>query len=422
MSESGIPERTTPTWEMELLVSGATIFGLLQLPALIDRVFFRVLNLSPDGYEGLLTPLWMYSKIAVVTLVLTFVVHLCLRGYWVALVGMDSVYPGGIRWEKLERGALARAGNQRRAPGMASIIERADNRATSVFGIGFGFAMVLLIPITLVLVALGLGLATDLAFGPGHMSQVLLIFMCLAVVPWVLARQLDRSLGERLDPGKGLGRRISAVLGFYSRLGMGRGSNPLVGLFVSHEGRGRASLVALVLVGPVMAGLLLQIWVGRGHSPLDYFVGISAEDATSPNNSPPAFYADLGTPDLVEIPLPHIPSRIAQGPYVELFIPLLPRFHGQAMQSACPQAMAAKVGPQATQARLQCLATLTDIRLDGQSLNLPLLASTDSKSQQPGVLAMVPVVSLAAGQHEISLARPSRTGRSPTRYRIVFWK
>ena len=36
------PAQTTPTWEMELLVSGATIFGLLQLPTLLDRAYFRV--------------------------------------------------------------------------------------------------------------------------------------------------------------------------------------------------------------------------------------------------------------------------------------------------------------------------------------------------------------------------------------------
>ena len=31
--------RTTPTWELELLISGATIFGLLQLPELLDQAY-----------------------------------------------------------------------------------------------------------------------------------------------------------------------------------------------------------------------------------------------------------------------------------------------------------------------------------------------------------------------------------------------
>jgi hypothetical protein len=91
-----LPAKTTPTWEMELLVSGATIVGLLQLPDLLDRLYFRVINLSPQAYYAVLTPLWVYTKVTVATLVLTFLTHICLRGYWVALVGMASVYPGGI--------------------------------------------------------------------------------------------------------------------------------------------------------------------------------------------------------------------------------------------------------------------------------------------------------------------------------------
>ena len=88
---NAVPPRTTPTWEMELLISGATIFGLLQLPELIDRAYLTTLNLSPPDYSGLINPLWMYAKFALITLVATFIAHLCLRGYWVALVGLDSV-------------------------------------------------------------------------------------------------------------------------------------------------------------------------------------------------------------------------------------------------------------------------------------------------------------------------------------------
>ncbi len=422
MSEDGLPDRTTPTWEMELLVSGATIFGLLQLPELLDRSYFRVLNISPEDYQGLLMPLWMYSKFAVVTLVLTFVAHLCLRGYWVALVGMDSVYPGGIRWDRLETGPLARAISKLRAPGMESIIERADNRATRVFGIGFGFAMVMLLPIMAVLIALALGLAVDLGFGPGHTSYVFAAFLLLMLAPWVLLRFLDRKIGDRLDPERGIGRTLSAMLGFYSRLGLGRGSNPLVGLFVSHEGRERAGWIALLLVGPVIAVLLLQVSIGRGQLPLGFFVGISADATDSPVTSPSAFYADSRDAGPVEVPLPHIPARVVTGPYVELFIPFLPRYHGTAMQGTCPQALAVSGEPQATQARLQCLAMLVDVRLDGKAMGLPLLASTDPATRQPGMLAMLPVAALPAGQHEIGLSRPGREGRAPVRYRIAFWK
>lgn len=110
---SQLPSDTTPTWEMELLVSGATTIGLLQLPGLLDKAYFSILNRSSEDVADLLQFLWLYSKISLITLIVTFVLHLCLRGYWVALVGMNSVYPGGVRWQNLRLGPIARQVSER---------------------------------------------------------------------------------------------------------------------------------------------------------------------------------------------------------------------------------------------------------------------------------------------------------------------
>ena len=419
---NAVPPRTTPTWEMELLISGATIFGLLQLPELIDRAYLTTLNLSPPDYSGLINPLWMYAKFALITLVATFIAHLCLRGYWVALVGLDSVYPGGIRWESLERGPIARASNQRHGRSMESIIERADNRATRVFAVGFGFAMVMMLPVAIVLLSLVASLVVDVVAGPGHAGAVFATVALLVLVPWLLLRALDRRLGARLPPQGSVSKFLSRALGAYSRLGMGRGSNPLVALFVSHEGRTRAGLAGLLFVVPVIAVLMVQASLAPGRLPLGFFVGLSAEDPTSPDASPAAFYADSGSSSDARIPLPHIPSRVASGTHVELFIPFLPRLHGPLLQAACPSALTVKREPAATRARLDCLATVNDLRLDGQPLAIRLDASSDPASGQPGMLAMVPVAALPPGRHELSLRAPARPDSSPRRYRIAFWK
>jgi hypothetical protein len=66
-----VPAQTTPTWEMELLVSGATIFGLLQLPTFLDHAYFRVATWCPvptQADDALVAVL----EGRVVTLVLTF--------------------------------------------------------------------------------------------------------------------------------------------------------------------------------------------------------------------------------------------------------------------------------------------------------------------------------------------------------------
>ena len=425
MDEAGreqVPAKTTPTWEMELLVSGATIFGLLQLPSLLDRGYYRALNLSSAEYEGLLFPLWLYSKVAVITLVITFLLHLVLRGYWVALVGMNSVYPGGIRWENLRLGPRSLERSRQQSGSMPALIERADNRATRVFGTGFGFAMVMGILAALVAAALVVGVLVDAAFGTGHLDQVFAAMVAALLLPWAIAALVDRHMGSRLAPGGRLARVLDAVFGVYARAGMGRRSNALVALFVSHEGRLRAVATALLLVLPVVVVLMVQTSIARGRLPLGMFVGLSTEDPFSPNTSVSAFYDDPHADRAVFLPMPHIPSRVVDGDYLELFVPFIPRFHGPALERACPAALPAKETP----ARLACLAKLSEIRIDGLPVDVPLEASSDSATGQPGMLAMIPVGKLAPGRHELSLNAPGRDGGDPQRpqrrFRIPFWK
>src|SRR5947209_5596517 len=102
-----VPARTTPTWEMELLVSGATVFGLLPLPGKLDALFYEQHGRALSTLvQSLMMALWIYARIAVMTLVGTFILHLALRGFWVALVGLDSVYPRGVQPERLRGGPI----------------------------------------------------------------------------------------------------------------------------------------------------------------------------------------------------------------------------------------------------------------------------------------------------------------------------
>ena len=38
-----LPRRTTPTWEVELLISGVAVFAMLQLPGWLDDRLFALL-------------------------------------------------------------------------------------------------------------------------------------------------------------------------------------------------------------------------------------------------------------------------------------------------------------------------------------------------------------------------------------------
>lgn len=122
-------------------------------------------------------------------------------------------------------------------------------------------------------------------------------------------------------------------------------------------------------------------------------------------------------------PLPYLANRVASGAYLPLFVPFIPRQHEPDMRRACPKAIAASreldSGPV-----LDCLAKLIDLRIDGAQVRVPLASSSDPQTGQRGLLAMLPMQALAAGQHEISLNAPrrKRDKGSTRRYRIPFWK
>ena len=415
-----VPAKTTPTWEMELLVSGATIVGLLQIPALLDHLYFRVVNLSPQDYYSLLTPLWTYSKVTVVTLVLTFLAHLCLRGYWVALVGMNSVYPGGVRWDKLGLGPIAR---ERFAAdgGIEEMIERADNRATRVFGVGVSIAILMAGLTTVFSLALLAGLAADVFFGEGYTRTVFGIVVALVLVPWFLSSVLDRRFGDRFLAASASRRTIGTVAGFYARWGAGPRGNPLIALFRSHVGRAKFAAITMLVLLPIFVVTVTQVSMSKGNLPFGLFVGLSGTDPLADSASPAAFYEDERGDPWAMMPLPHIRSRVVTGPYLQLFVPFIPRLHGQQLPAACPELR--KAGAADGRTRLDCLARMTALSLDGSPLAIRLDATTDAATGQPGMLAMVPVSALAPGRHELGLNSPDDHGVAPhRRYRIAFWK
>src|SRR5690606_11357745 len=83
-----VPRHTTPTWEMELLISGATVFALMQLPGAVEEVVNVLLPRFEANAGALVLLPATYFKSAVYALIVSFILHLATRGYWVALVGL----------------------------------------------------------------------------------------------------------------------------------------------------------------------------------------------------------------------------------------------------------------------------------------------------------------------------------------------
>ncbi|MBS0432416.1 MAG: hypothetical protein JSS21_08460 [Proteobacteria bacterium] len=421
-----IPRHTTPTWEVELLISGVAVFAMLQLPGwLNDRLRF-VLPRFGANWDGALAIVFVYLVGAAVILAATFALHLLLRAYWIALVGMHSVYPDGIRWERLRMGPIEREVMQRRDGDFSAMIERADNRASIVFAMGVVLAAGLLLLTALIVALFAAALAVTLAL---HLSvradQMLIACVLIVAMPVVLLHWLDRRLGARLRAGGVMHRAFAATFDLYARLGFANRGGVLA-MVSSHHGRWRVQAIAMAaMMVCVLSAVFGQRFALHPELFGDYawfpqFHGINA------NGVDAAYYDDQRDP-LSSGTEPFVQSMQIAGDYLRLVVPYQPDRDAEAMQRTCPSARTIAGADARADALLRCLAALHLVALDGQPLpGLRYDAGSDARSDRPALVAMIDVRTLAPGRHALAVARaPSAEnvgGRPADPWIIPFWR
>lgn len=427
---SSIPRHTTPTWEMELLISGVSVFAMLQLPGLMDQAYLALSPRLDQDWEGFSLLLFTYSKMSVLILSAAFVLHLALRGYWIALVGMNSIYPDGVVWDRLKLGPIQRRLIERRSISMADRIESADNRASIVFALGITMAQIM-VALVLVLSAgfiISAPLSWMLGWDWGFRNGSFLLIAML-ILPYAIAHFFDRRIGARLLPEGWIARAISKIFSAYSRFGYGSDTNPTMKLLQSHVGARKvfaATFFAILLVSLFATGqLILQqksiglgdyaLWPGASLGKVDSVIDQHYRDQSGEDNSL----------------LPTIDSMFPSGNYLSLIVPFNPKRHPALLAAACPEAWETATNPEQRAALLDCMGQLQELQLDGQPLqSLPLHYYSDPRTEQHGMLIVVPIGNLAAGEHSLSLNRAQAIDREDLedreqkshRYQIAFWK
>lgn len=310
----------TKTYDIELLISGALVFGLSAAPGGLDRLFDRW-GARLDGLASpALTYLYLYGQMIVYSLLATFVAHLCLRGYWIALLGLESVWSDDWSWDRLSLGPCSREHMQRRVTTLSASINTADDRASVIFAAGALLVMVSLYSLLIVIGAIGAGLLLEKGTGmPG--ARAFFIAIAVAFVPMVVIPLLDKKIGRRVNPNTVAGRVFARAVGvamFFSPL---RLTAPVQFVFQSRIGERRLS-IAMTMA----AGVLATILVGG----LLFRSGVLRVDGwrffdPSPTGASidPRHYRDSGVERSGR--LPTIDSDVISGPLIRLYLPYRPR-------------------------------------------------------------------------------------------------
>jgi len=309
---------------------------------------------------------------------------------------------------------------------MEDVIERADNRATTVFAAGVMLASTL-VGLTLAVVGFGLALLACNAAGYAVDPFTLFPFMALLVVPFVAAQLADRRYGDRLRPGSRGYRIVHGLLRGYSRLGMGISNNPVMALLASNGGQQRTILMTITTMSIVLFAVGGSYVAMRKPDAFGSFAMFPAMRSGDPHKVDAIHYDDQRNPTRDQ-PVPHIQGMVIAGDYLRLTVPYEPIRDDPAMRRSCPQ-LPTLAETQQSATALACLQALHGVMLDGQKLaSLRYEVGSDPGTGRPALLAMIDVRALTRGRHELQIARPPRDRASRTSdhdlpyWRIPFWR
>lgn len=425
---------TSPTWELELFLSGAFVFASFQLPAVIEGVFRRLEPHVTESTAFILFTGTLYAKAIAFTLIATFLIHLVSRAQWVALLGLHSVFPRGIRWDEMKVGPMTKEVYRAYMPDLARVIARLDNFCSIVFAAGLLLVVMFAYSTLLVSLLSGVAYLLALAFTHGQGTQrILMVVGAVFVAVPAVSSLVDKRYGERMASGARGTRVLRAALRFTLSISMMRLLGPMMWTLISNVGRRRAVVylyVALAVLLLLSAGDRLAQSNRLSFNSYDYFGNSLTHGVRSEN------YENQRVDGERYSRVPSIQSDIIGDAYVKLFIPYSPQRNNAAMQRQCPgvkrlqdRGMQLGADPYLEDSlvvpALACLARLHTVTLDGiPQPRLDFAFYEQPRTGIKGIVTYIPADSLARGRHVITLMNlpPSELPTDSTELANASWR
>lgn len=440
------------TWELEFLMSGALAVALGQLPGRIDEWYNRTFPLMGE-VSGLLATLgYQYVKLIVYTLILTFVVHIGLRAFWVSLIGLDSVFPRGVRWNRTRHGPISTAYLRRHLPSVRELIVRTDGIASVIFAAAFQLVAAFVVSIVIVAVVTGpilvlghFGIPLP-APGPLLATTAIVLAAMLALPP-----AIDRLRGDRIDPNGWAARWIRLSHAVNLRvLGLAVYGPTQQTLASQMGGRRVGVLVAVVVLGISTTFIVRDVLIQQERlqfGPLTFVPAIPGAAGVDPR-----YYESQWLDGPPSLPVPSIPHDALddETAWVRLFVPFRATADPEAMAVLCPALEPLSrtglrvvrperglptdtLGPR-IQESLDCAQRLWEVTLDEGELPSDAVFATHPVTGLPGLSWYIEVRDLAAGRHLLTVRRSDAAHAAdlldadeddpPTRHHheIPFWR
>lgn len=424
------------SWEMELLLTGFVLIGLVNLPDIMER-FYQQLVLSIDTPSNLINNFVGIPYIAldagVQIITMNLMLLLLLRGFWIGIVGLSSVYPAGIQPARLNFSKRFKHALAARRFDSDSLVVRLDHLCSSIFALSFLFLFIsisaglfflqVIIPESLFIIftgreSEGLNVLRSMFVG---LSLFYLLLGFLKAIDFVTVG-LFKSIKWRwfARPYFYFSQFVSyATLGFLYR--------PIYYAFATNMSKSRLRWVLLGYLALVVV-LIFDISYSSDH--LYYPDRFRAEYEITYSD-----YQDLYPENQLAITNPIIQSDVIQDQHIRLYIPYLVTDNSQ-LKAHCPDLVSIQESgfsgrvnfgrndqnqftAEDVKRALDCLSSYYVISIDDsvyQNLTFRFYKQPDNRGR--GILTYIPISHLHNGFHTLSLEQAI----DPRPNLIQFWK
>lgn len=389
------------TDELELIISSLTIFALFSMPGwLFDRI--------ADSYTHLSTSLVIAGTVGTTLLAGTcyglaacFVVHLMARAYWVGLIGLRTVFPDGINWNKIPwLGPLSRQYYRDTLPDLDTVIRNTDRLASSLFAVismltlsilWFG---TILISILVISGAIGTRFGfTNAGMGIGT-AVLLAVFLGVPLLVYLLDAQLASRIPRLRD-----NRVYRSLVLFLKRVaGLAYPQRLVLPVQLTLQSNTRPaaffialtlSIITIVAVGNIRA----SAWTNFTLS--GEFVYLDTAQVQGGFRS--TYYEDMRSPLDRLRAWPRVDSFKQSGSFVRLFLPYQPLRDNLVLDQLCGRAEEAP-------RRLSCLRQLWTVRIDGRPVSMAAFQPAERADLgMRGLIGLVPLAGLEPGLRHIEV-------------------
>ncbi len=399
--------------QLELIISSLTIFALFSLPGwILARV--------GDVFTHLSTSLVVASSISLTILsgvsyglAACFVVHLMARSYWVGLIGLRTVFPDGINWDKTPgMGPLSRQYYRDSLPDLETVIHKADRLASSLFAVISMLTLSFLWLGTILVVVLVASAAIGARYGQTNAAlgfATIGLATVFAGIP-LLVYLLDAQLASRL-PSLRDSRLFAGLIRFLKRVaGVALPQRLVLPVQLTLQSNTRPVIFYIALTISVVAIVVIgnfRVAAWQNFTVSSAFTYLDSDDVRGGLRS--VYYEDMPS-ELDRLRgWPRVDSFNQGGSFARLFLPYQPLRDNLILEEACGSV-------EETEQRVGCLRQLWSVSIEGEIVPMEeFIAAERADLGMRGLVGLVPLDGLEPGLKRIQVIwnPDGEEGRAP---------